>query len=772
MLRMETVAKKKDLEISLNDITILFIGFFVSRVSILNELTPFGIAFLGTYISMKNGSLALLISTVLGMFTIHGFSGLPYYIIAIACYYVFKNILKEKKYTLFKSSLILSQIFLIIKLLTFILFEKVLLYNIFVIGFESVLVFTLSYIFSFSLPLEKISKNKINREKFICTFITMALVLSGFNNIEIFNISIKNILSIIFVIYLSYSSGILVGATSGVMIGMVAYISNTEMPFIIALFAVGGLLSGLFRDLGRSGSILGFVLGNGIISFYINSLGTSFLDYRELFMASIIFLAASKFIKVDLEDYFIENTHIKKHYEDKKLEIATKRLNEMESLFNNLQEVLNRSIDEEVEYPSFEVYNLIDDVSKKTCEGCKNIEKCWGSEYYNTYYNILDLINKIENNYQAEELFIDIDDCNNKEDLIENIIETFLSFKKNRSFNMKLLEHRKLLAEQIGNIGRIIGGMGMEFYSTPIFNEELEEIILKELKNKKMNVENLSVVELERDDIEVLVEMDSDIESVGMIEEVKKEVSKNLGFPLSADYKVGNLNSQNKVFKLVRKKRFNALTNISNEPNPEEEVCGDSYTFGERASIQFSAISDGMGIGQKAHKESSIAIELLEKLMDINMDKDLIIKTLNSVLRIKSTEEIFTTLDVSFIDLYTGKLQIIKNGSPATFIKRGKEVRVINCNSLPIGILEDVDLNIYEEELQDGDIVIMMSDGLIESNRNVEDQEKWMKGLIESIDSLNPQTIADQILSSAKLIGKDNEQDDMTIIATKVWKNI
>lgn len=772
MIRMEAISKKKELEVGLNDIFIVLISFFISRVSILNELTPFGIAFLGTYLIMKKANVALLLSVLLGMFTIHGLSGSSYYMIGIVTYFIFSNVLKEREYTLLKSSLMLGLIFLSSKLLMSLIFEKVLLYNLFVIGFESVLVFTLSYIFSFSLPLEKLQMDKANKEKLVCTFITMALVLSGFNNIEILGVSLKNMLSIITIIYCSYYSGVLMGVTSGVIIGMLAFISNTEMPFIISILAVGGLLSGLFRDLGKSGSILGFILGNGIISFYINSLGTSFLDYRELFMASLVFLGTSTFIKIDLEDYFIANTHIKKHYEDKKGEIAIKRLGEMENLFNGLAEVLNRSIDEEVEYPSFEVYSLIDDISKKTCEGCKDSDKCWGTDYYNTYYNILNLVNRLGNGEDKEKISKDIDDCENKDTLIENIMEIYSTFKENKSFNIKLIEHRKLLAEQMENMGRIINELGTDFYGAPIFNEELEDLVFKELKNKRIDIESLSIAELEKGDVEVLVEMKSKIETLETIQEVKEEVSKNLGFPLGVDYTIGNIGKNNNSFKLVRKKKFSSLTSISKDSNSEDEICGDSYTFGERANIHFSAISDGMGIGKKAHKESSVAIELLEKLMDINMDKNLIIKTLNSVLRAKSTDEIFTTLDLSFIDLYTGKLQIIKNGCPATFIKRGSEVKVINSTSLPIGILEDIHLNIYEEELEDGDIVIMMSDGLLESNRNVKDQEKWMKEILSGISSINPQTIIDEVLNIAKLVGRDNPQDDMTIIGTKIWKNI
>lgn len=773
MIKMESaINTKQEFEIGLNDFVLIVIGFFISRVSILDEMTPFGIAFLGTYLLMKRGNLALLISVILGIFTIHGFQGTSYYIIAFASYLLFTSVLTDRNYTLLKSSIVMSLIFLTIKTVIGVLFNGILLYNLFVIGFESVLVFTLTYIFSFSLPIEKISRDKMNREKLVCTFITLALVLSGLNNINLFGISMKNILSIVVIIYFAYYSGIMMGVSSAVAIGMVVYMQNTEMPFIIALLAVGALLAGLFRELGRAGSILGFILGNGIISFYINALGTSFLDYREIFYASIIFLIGSKFLNVDIEEYFVEASGVKEHYQDKKSELALKKINEMENLFKSLGEILNRSIDEELEYPSMEVYGLIDDISKKTCGDCDQSEMCWGRDYYNTYYNILNLVNRMGDEEDVDGVLEEISWCNKKEELTDNIMEIYLAFKENKSLNIKLLENRKLLAEQMDNISTIINEMGEDLYSNSIYNEELEEILIKELKNKRMNVSDLSVVELSKDDVEVVINMDRNVESLSQIEEIRKEVAKHLGFSLGVDYTLGNSVGDRRTFTLVREKRFRCMTNVNKISNTEEMMCGDSYTFGERENTHFTAISDGMGIGKKAHKESSIAIELLEKLMEINMDKNLIIKTLNSVLRVKSTDEIFTTLDLSFIDLYTGKLQMIKNGCPSTFIKRGKEVKLINSTSLPIGILEDVDLNIYEEELEDGDIIIMMSDGLLESNRTEKDLEKWMCNIISGIDSLNPKTIIDEIVNISQLVGGDNPQDDMTIIATKVWNKI
>ena len=128
-------------------------------------------------------------------------------------------------------------------------------------------------------------------------------------------------------------------------------------------------------------------------------------------------------------------------------------------------------------------------------------------------------------------------------------------------------------------------------------------------------------------------------------------------------------------------------------------------------------------------------------------------------------------MDLAFLDLYSGKLQMIKTGSPATFIKKKDSVQVVNSNCLPIGILKDIDFKIYEENLEDGDLIIMMSDGVLDSNRSVENSEKWMEKIIKDIQAVNPQAVADEILNIAHFMSQDKIKDDMTVMVTKIWKS-
>jgi stage II sporulation protein E len=87
-----------------------------------------------------------------------------------------------------------------------------------------------------------------------------------------------------------------------------------------------------------------------------------------------------------------------------------------------------------------------------------------------------------------------------------------------------------------------------------------------------------------------------------------------------------------------------------------------------------------------ALNESQAAVRLLENLLNSGFDRDVTLRTINSVLQLKSSTDTFATLDMLMIDLFTAEVDFIKVGSAPSFIRRGRRVGVVTSNSLPIGI--------------------------------------------------------------------------------------
>ena len=181
------------------------------------------------------------------------------------------------------------------------------------------------------------------------------------------------------------------------------------------------------------------------------------------------------------------------------------------------------------------------------------------------------------------------------------------------------------------------------------------------------------------------------------------------------------------------------------------------------------AISDGMGSGPEARKSSQIAIKMLERLLMSGFDKNTSIDLINTTI-MNTNEEIFATLDIVIIDLFNGKVEFIKNGACPTYIKNGKNVQIVKSLSLPAGILKDINLTVYDKDIINQDILVMCSDGIIDSNVEYKNKELWVKYLLEDIETTSAQKIADLIINESVDNNYGMIKDDMSLIVCKILK--
>ena len=769
--------KKGNKLLSLNweHIITVFMAFFISRASIIDKLTPFGIAFMSSYILAGKYNWYIMISTILGILSFHGLGGIDY-VISIVLISILHRTKNAERLSRVKSSVVTATVFIVVKILYTVLFNQIFIYDILLIAFEGLIIFSLSYMFSYSV-ISKTNVKFSNNERIISTFITAAIVLSGFHNINLYGISVKNIICSLLILYFGYSKGALVGSAIGITLGIISYIARPEMPFILAIYGLAGLLAGTFKELGKAGSVLGFLLGNSIISFYVNGYGVSFLSWKELMISAGIFSITYGYLNDWLYLYIgdITNRSKEKSYSYRKDQITIEKLNDIAEVFNELGQAFKKSIEYNRGYDVTEVYELIDNLANSVCCNCSLRRFCWEEKFYTTYHSMFKIIGLIEGNIPVEDSTIPNfikEYCINRKEVLKELRQQYEKLKINDMWKEKIIQNRLLVSEQLEEVAKIMKDMAKDIYINPTFKEDVEELIFEELKRNRIDVVDVVVMELEKDNIEIYVEVDNRYNDTNCYDKVKKIVSDVLAMPVNGEFNVNRSKDERQKFKFVKGNRYSALTEILSKPNYMNKISGDSYTFGEGTNIYYSAISDGMGAGKKANNESNMAINLLEKFIEAKFDKELALRTINSILMLKSNEEMFTTFDISLIDLYSGKLQLIKTGAPATFIKKKDRVEIINSQSLPVGILKDVDFNVYEEYLEDGDIIIMMSDGVLDANEETDNAELWMKDLISKIDSVNPKTIGEMIISAASEVCGSKPKDDMTVMVTKVWKTV
>lgn len=177
-----------------------------------------------------------------------------------------------------------------------------------------------------------------------------------------------------------------------------------------------------------------------------------------------------------------------------------------------------------------------------------------------------------------------------------------------------------------------------------------------------------------------------------------------------------------------------------------------------------------MGSGEEARKNSKIAISMLERLLSSGFEKETSINLINSAILNSNSGDNYATLDISILDLYAGKTEFLKSGACPTYVKKNRNVSIIKSTSLPTGIMSNISIDTYDKDLNDGDIIVMCSDGILDSNIEYANRDLWLKYLLEDIQTDSAEKIADIILREAIDNNVGKAKDDMSVIVIKIIK--
>jgi stage II sporulation protein E len=216
--------------------------------------------------------------------------------------------------------------------------------------------------------------------------------------------------------------------------------------------------------------------------------------------------------------------------------------------------------------------------------------------------------------------------------------------------------------------------------------------------------------------------------------------------------------------------QYYALQGIASEKKNGSSVNGDNVAFFAMDDGNYHiCVSDGMGSGARAKQESEMVVDLLQKFIEAGFRKETAIKLMNSAMVLQGENDIFSTLDYAQIDMYTGELELIKIGGAATFIKRGVEVECIDVGTLPAGADVRMEVESIKRPLQNGDFLVMVTDGVIEY-LHVRNPKETLADIISGIHTENAGVLAERILEQVLFRTGGYAMDDMTILVTGIWE--
>ena len=461
-------------------------------------------------------------------------------------------------------------------------------------------------------------------------------------------------------------------------------------------------------------------------------------------------------------------------HSDRMRQLTYQKLKEYATTFGELSATFEKISEKHEFYDKEDLSKLIEKVANRACYNCGMKRSCWDQNFNVTYQGILDMFIYIE-----EKGVLKYDSlpktmkrrCIRPKAIIENVAHLYEFSHLNTIWKQRLIESRELVGDQLGGVAKILGELATDINEELEFDIDLEDAIHVALDKAGLSVKNIMVSNSAEGNLEIVIDKKPYFNKNICKDKFISIVSEAAGTRLVS--KTRNCDTEDKKgcsLTLVEAERYAALTRSAVATRVDSELSGDSYTFMNLKNGQYmAALSDGMGTGDKAHIQSSNTIDMLEKMMEAGFHRDIAIKTINSILMLKSSDEMFASLDMALIDLHKGAVDFIKVGSAPSFIKRHNgKIEEITASTLPIGILTDIQIEGNVQKLEDGDLIITVSDGIIDSNKEL--GEKWLIQYLKNNRSLNPQEIADGILHTALRFTQNIPADDMTVLVTKVWE--
>lgn len=649
--------------------------------------------------------------------------------------------------------------------------ERDIPYVLTVYALEGLVMFSLVYIFdrgASALSFVRAS-GKVQKDETAGLCAIAAFSAAGAAAVYTGPLPLNIILSFYIFLCAGAASGAETSASAGIFTAIALLLGGSADLKIFVLICAIAALSGFVGKSGRFMTVASCLSGVCILGYYLDILDISLF----LGAAAACIMYIISYPKVSgLAIAAVPGTSVEEKCADMK-DYVVKKLYDSSKGIEALYESFNMK-DSGRDKAEKETEEMADKVACMACENCGLKENCWNGSFYNTYSTLLSLFSDCEkkgsvNRNDLPSVFRDY--CVKQDEFTEAVNITYNSHREKLIWKMKLVESRQIASQQLKTISELMQNMASEVENRDIFKGSLEKVLFYELRKKDDTVERVSVEEGENGEYEVSVYRNGCNGRQTCRDVTAETVSSILGRTMKRKEKECSVDESG-ICRLVlcEKCGFRVSAAAAMAIKDDEVVSGDSYSFMELPRGGYMiALSDGMGSGKEAGEESRTVIELLEQFSELGFKRETALQMINSALVMGNDDESFATLDICCIDLYSGKAEFIKTGAAATFVIRDGKAKAIRSSSLPMGMLKYFDMDRSECRLKKNDIVLMLTDGAAEVMDREGMSDAVLTALMKDNKMKDPKDIAAYVLDNLKERSGFRIQDDMTVVAARIW---
>ena len=588
--------------------------------------------------------------------------------------------------------------------------------------------------------------------------VTAGILVLSFSQLTFWGVSLGRIALVLMVLYCARLGGISGGAVSGVAAGVILGLSTAGLSYLSGAYGLGGLMAGVFAPMGKLAAALAFIVSHGVASLQVGSGDTQVLTGAiEVAVATLVYMALPSsrrltelfgFRKDTLSGSALRGNIILR------LRYAAQALT---NVYDSVEEISQKL--SQVCAPTMQ--GVYDRSVETVCAGCGVSTLCWRKKKEATLENFSQLTPALQEKGQVEnEDFTEefSKRCGRLGELRDEINKNYARYQMKESAELQAAEIRQVVEAHFKTTAGILDEMAGEFSLYQQFDEEAAQRVADLLRDHGITPLEVCCRVDKFGRMTVEAEIGRERQSRLNRGVFTREVSQACGRTFSPPC-VSTAQDRCRI-QMCQRPALEVGRGFSQAAAQNGAFCGDcASVFSDGCGRLLAVLSDGMGTGGRAAVDGAMTCAMAESLLKAGIGFDSMLETVNAALMAKSGDESLATLDLTCIDLFTGEAEFRKAGAACTLVRRGRHAEVIEASSVPVGIMPGVTFACYRRQLAPGDVVVLVSDGVVATGH------EWVLDLVRDWDAEeNPNTLAQRITAEAKKRRSDGREDDITAL--------
>lgn len=739
------------------------IGFLMSNAFLFGSLAPFGVAF--TAAAGNDIAYASALGAVFGYLFSLGFIGNMKCIAAILLLAGLRFFMKGRKplteHIAYPplSALVCMGIPTAILLMA----KDATLYDLLTGCAEIMLTAGAAYFFSRALRLRGSDVTLATRSDLSCLIISAAILVMALSSIKIEGLTLGGMVAVLIVLLSARYGGESAGTVAGVCAGLAVGVATGDYSQLMVGYSLGGLGAGVFSRTGRLASAMSFLVINAIALVMGGNRATITNGLLESFVAAVIFVAMpAAFLnrfKVRRPAAVTAEGEILRQAMTERMERASSALRGIGETTRQVSEKLSKLAGDELDT----VYTR---VGGKVCGHCGMKTRCWQNNYNDTMNVINDamsLLKKQGKIYMPDMPEYFMQRCCRPDDFVRELNEQFGEYVSREGVRQKVSKVRSVVTDQFEGMALMMEQMAGEMRQ--LRSQDALAAARAGEYFRKRGIEPMSTMAFEDDYGRETLEVT--IPSAKAMRIPLEKAASDLCDLLEREFDLPmtDIGDTTAILTFTEKATFSVEYGLRQIAAKGNRLCGDCCeVLGNTMGKAHVILSDGMGSGGEAAVDSAMTVGLIRRLLTAGIDHEAALKMVNSALLIKSGEESLSTVDITSLDLYTGKASFYKAGAAPTFVLKGGRAGYVQSTSLPAGILRGVTFEQSSATLREGDMILVVSDGVVATGVD------WLISELENSRDMNAQRIADRVADTAKSRRIDGREDDITVAVVRLQK--